>query len=228
MPSPQHTSDEDSEVRANAGDATSEPGAPQPVRVLWRGLVFLGLCAFFTVSAMVSRGLAGGFGFDAWPITLAAGGALLSGLLLAPVAGLVELPEAIFDHWLPERRARRGGCPNCGYSALHSPVHECPECGAVLEVPAPYTAGWRTLRRGVAIALPAWLLGCAIGLTLVLLDEHAFTVEFNNARAQQPDIASYTRPRTWPASFALLKWTPADGLIGPPPFSSPKERRKSS
>ncbi len=200
-----------------------QPAPPDWLRVLWRGSAVIALVAFFAVSAMVMRALVGGFGPAVWPLALACLGALLSGLLLVPAASLVELPEAMYSHWLPERRVVKGGCPECGYSALHTPVARCPECGAKLCATTPYAITLRTLRRGLKLALPAWIAGCALGLVLVLRDEHSFTVEITAKRNRAPDAVIFTRQRAGAAKFATLQWTAADGFEGPPPFRSAKE-----
>lgn len=202
------------------------PVAPRWMRAFWRGFIFLGLAAFFTVSAMAMRGLVGGFGLlEFWPMVVAAIATLITGLLVAPIASLVDLPEAIYSHWLPERRVGRGGCAKCGYSALHAPATECPECGALLEnKPTPYRTSWKTLRKVIALTLPAWVVGSALGFTIMVLDEYSFAVESTNHRRQNPDSVQFMRPRAGVAGFAYLQWTPEEGCTGPKPYDSPKER----
>jgi len=214
------------------------PAPPAWVRVVWNGLLWLTLTAFFAAAAVVVRGLAGGFGLAPVPLLVAVAGTLISGVVMLPLAALVDAPEAIWGHWLPARRAARGACPSCGYAAGHTGARECPECHASLEPPAAYAAGWRTLRRGAWIAAPAFMLGCAIGLAWCVHDERAFAHEVQQvlvggsnataatppgATAATPAPARLERPRAGLASFARLQWTTEEGLSGPPPFADTKE-----
>lgn len=208
-------------------NASGSPAVPAWLRTAWRGGLFLALAGFFTVAAMVMRGLVGGFGLEPWPLLLAGAAALLTGvLLIAPLAPLIDLPEAIVDHWLPERRTKRGGCPSCGYDAIHRSTRTCSECGAPVRVPVPYAVTWSTLRRGMALVLPAWLLGCAVGFTVLLRDEHAFTVEVQAQRSRAVQTRApqdaITRRRMGVAGFSPLRWTAREGFTGPPPYEFPK------
>lgn len=215
------------------------PAPPGWVRVVWGGMLWLALTAFFAAAAVVVRGLAGGFDLAPLPLVVAVAGTLVSGVVVLPLAALVDGPEAIWGHWLPARRALRGACPACGYAARHTSAPTCPECHASLEPPAAYAAGWRTLRRAAWLAAPAFVLGCALGLSWCVSDERAFAREVQRARAvgvaaagsasapgapaSAPAPARLERPRAGLASFARLQWTTEEGLSGPPPFVDAKE-----
>lgn len=201
-----------------------EPAAPSWFRVLWRGMLFLELAAFFAAAATIVRALIGGFGGEPLPLAVAAVATLVAGAVVLPLAAMVDVPDALFCHWLPARRMARGRCPACGYDTGHAPATECPECHAQLVAPAPYAATVRTLRRALLIAAPAWLAGGALGLALALRDEHAFTVEASARVARDATTEVVRRPRAGLASFAHLQWTRAEGFAGPPPFADSKER----
>jgi hypothetical protein len=199
------------------------PAPPGWVRVVWGGFLWLTLTAFFAAAAVVVRGLAGGFDLAPVPLLVAVAGTLISGVVMLPLAALVDAPEAIWGHWLPARRAARGACPTCGYAAGHTGARACPECHASLQPPAAYAAGWPTLRRAAWLAAPAFALGCALGLAWCVSDERAFAVEVQRALTGGTAPARHERPRAGLASFARLQWTTEEGLAGPPPFVDAKE-----
>ena len=172
-----------------------------------------------TLAATVSRGLIGGFGLSAVDVASVTSATLVSGLALTPMAAVIELPRAMWGHWLPERRHRAGRCPSCGYA---SPRPRCPECGTVFGRPPSYAADWSTLRRVMWTAGPASLAGAALGLVLSSADERAFVREVDAARKADQELRAVSRPRAWPAGFAELRWDAGLGFSGPPPFDSPK------
>ncbi len=206
----------------SGGDGS--PAPPAWFRALWRGGLFLALAAFFALSALLARALLGGFGWAPGPLVAAAAASLAAGAVVLPLAAMVDLPLAIFAHWLPARRAAHGRCPACGYDTAHAPGDACPECHARLAPPAPYIATWATLRRGAALALPAWIAGCAVGLAVALQDEHAFTVEVRARLARDGALPSHARPRAGVAGFAQLRWSRAEGFAGVQPLVTPRER----
>ncbi len=60
------------------------------------------------------------------------------------------------------RRSSSGvRCPECNYPVRVAEQVRCPECGGGLEVPADYRLGWAVVRRFAALALLAWVIGCA-------------------------------------------------------------------
>ena len=200
----------------------SEPPAPRvPGSVLaaWRTALLLAMTAYATIAAQVVRGLVGGFGLGLGGCVTVGLASLVAMLAFVPLGAVFELPEALWCHWLPERRWRSGDCPACGYGAARS---RCPECSAPFVRPVAYTAGWGTLRGAAWIVLPAWAVGLAAGLVLVQQDEARFAQEVASLRASAPEAASTGRRRAWPADFAELSWNAAGGFRSPPPFESPK------
>lgn len=204
--------------------ALALPKPPAWLRILWRGLLFLALAAYFATAAMIMRGLVGGFGAGMASIAIAALATLVAGAFVLPLAILADLPDAFYCHWLPARRVARGSCPACGYDAKHSPATDCPECHARLVPPPTYAVSWRTLARALALAAPAWLAGCTVGLAIALADEHAFTVEVDKRIARDASIELFTRKRYGVANFAHLQWKRAEGFAGLPPFEESRDR----
>ena len=196
--------------------------APRALVVAWRAVAFALLCAGAAAAAQAMRGLIGGFGPAPGPLLGVAAATLVAMVAVLPVATALELPEALLAHWIPERRWRAGRCPGCGYAAGAHGHGTCPECGAAFVRPAPYAADWRTMRRIAAIALPAWALGTAIGIALVLADERAFEAQVARDRAAAGDLPR-ERPRAGAAWFARLEWTPGRGFAGTTPFESAKD-----
>ena len=176
--------------------------------------------AVATVAAIASRGLVGGFGLDAAGAVTVVAATLAAGLALLPMAAVIELPRAMWGHWVPERRHRAGRCPACGYGGAGG---RCPECGAAFERPPSYAADWATLRRVAWTVAPASLAAAALGLVIAVTDERAFAREVEVQRSRDPELRAWSRPRAWPAGFAELRWDAGRGFSGPPPFEAPKE-----
>ena len=196
------------------------PTAPALAVLAWRATIVLALVACAAAATVVCRGLVGGFGGAPvpWGVVLLA--AAVAMLAVLPMGAAVDVPEAMFEHWLPERRFRAGRCPCCGYDAARA---RCPECGAPFGRPAAYASDWRTLRRTAWAAVPAWIVGFAAGLALVTLDERRFEREVASMRSLSPELREHSRPRAAPAGFARFAWDVGRGFSGPPPFESPKE-----
>lgn len=214
----------DGDTPPDVGESTARPAPPPWFRVLWRGALFLWLAVFFAFAGVLARALIGGFGGVPGPLLAAAFAALLAGVILLPLAVVVDIPDALYAHWLPARRASHGRCPACGYDTAHAPARKCPECHARLVAPKPYSASWGTLRRAGALALPAWMAGCAIGFAYVLQDERAFTVETETRCARDASVEVHSRPRAGVAKFAALRWTRAEGYSGVTPLANTRER----
>jgi len=195
------------------------PRVPGPVLAAWRAGLLLAMTAYATIAAQVVRGLMGGFGLGLRDCVTVGAASLVTMLAVLPLGAVFELPEALWCHWLPERRWRSGDCPACGYGAARS---RCPECGASFARPAAYASGWGTLRRAAWIMLPAWAVGLAAGLVLVQQDESRFVQQVSTLRASVPEAKDHARRRAWPADFAELAWNAGRGFSGPPPFESPK------
>lgn len=195
------------------------PTAPALAVVAWRTAILVALVAYAAAATVVCRGLVGGFGGAPVPWAVVAAAAAVAMLAVLPMGAAIDVPEAMFEHWLPERRFRAGRCPCCGYDASRA---RCPECGAAFERPVPYASDWRTLRRTAWAAVPAWIVGLGAGIALVTLDERRFEREIASYRALHPELREHSRPRASPAGFARLGWDVGRGFSGPPPFESPK------
>ena len=195
------------------------PTAPALAAVAWRAAIVVALVAYAAAATVVCRGLVGGFGGAPLPWLVVAAAGAVAMLAVLPMGAAVDVPEAMFEHWLPERRFRAGRCPCCGYDASRA---RCPECGAPFERPAAYASDWRTLRRTAWAAVPAWIVGFAAGVALVTLDERRFEREIAAYRSLHPELREHSRARAAPAGFARLAWDIGRGFSGPPPFESPK------
>lgn len=195
------------------------PTAPPATKWAWRTLLAGASLAYATVAASVVRGLVGGFGMDLAGAAIAGAGTLGAMVAVLPMAALFDLPEAIWQHWLPERRWRTSRCPACAHDCRAA---RCAECGAPFERPAAWAADWSSLRRALWVLVPTGILGTAAGLAASSADERAFVAEVSALRARDPALVDHARPRARPASFAELRWNAGRGFSGPPPFESPK------
>ena len=142
--------------------------APASIRIGWSAAMVAAVLAVATVAAIASRGLVGGFGLDAAGAVTVIAATLATGLALLPMAAIIELPRAMWGHWVPERRHRAGRCPACGYGGAGG---RCPERGAAFERPPSYAADWATLRRVAWTVAPASLAAAALGLVIAVTDE---------------------------------------------------------
>lgn len=211
-----------SHTRPGRAGGAHAVAAPRAIVLAWRALAFVLLAAGAAAAAQAMRGLIGGFGPAPGPLLGVAVATLVAMVAVLPVATALELPEALLAHWIPERRWRAGRCPACGYAAGVHGHGTCPECGAAFVRPPAYAADWGTMRRIAAIALPAWALGTAIGIALVLVDERAFQGQVARDRAAMGDLPR-SRPRGGAAWFSSLEWTPDNGYAATTPFESAKD-----
>lgn len=196
-----------------------KPAAPPATTWTWRALLAAASLAYATVAAMVVRGLVGGFGVDAAGAVLVGAGTMGAMVAVLPMAALIDLPEAIWLHWLPERRWRTSRCPACAHDCR---ALRCGECGAPFERPLAWAADWSSLRRALWVLVPAGVVGTAAGLAACAADERAFAAEVAALRARDQELRDHARARAWPASFTELRWAAGRGFAGPPPFESPK------
>ena len=127
---------------------------------------------------------------------------------------LADLPLVIYLDRLPRARVRKGKCPVCNYpKPSGDSATTCTECGASGTLPPVWSFTRKTITRfGLFLAM-AILLGSAVAETLLLLDETRFTAEAETQTLTQPGSA-YTRPRIWPASYAMMTYTPENGVEG--------------
>jgi len=196
------------------------PRPPASAVIAWRTCVAVLLFAVSAVVTQVARGLTGGFGMGPGEVATLAAASFVGILAIVPMGAMVDLPEAMWCHWIPERRWRAGRCPACGHDGRRA---RCPECGAEYARPAAYASDWSTLRRTAAMLGPAWVLGLIVGMAFVVRDERRFRNELDAFRSADPQLREESRPRRWPAGFASLHWDVGRGFSGPPPFSAPKE-----
>jgi hypothetical protein len=182
---------------------------PLSFSAIFRVFVALLMAGHIFFMYTLARAMGRTFGFDLGTSVTAA---LFAFGLMVPLVWAVGIPE-LPEVWTRGFRARRwwkqGRCPQCGYSLREIAGASCPECGlpgAAAEPPA-YRLGALPIRRFIAMALVAWLLGCAVGETWLLNDERAFRSE---AGAAWSIGRPFGRPRTWPcAQFSL--WSSIDG-----------------
>ena len=194
---------------------------PHGVAVGWRLALAVPATLYAAAATVTCRGLVGGFGLRASDWILLAAATAIAMLAVLPMGAIIDLPQAIWEHAIPERRWRAGRCPSCGYDARRG---TCAECGAAFGRPLSYAMNWSTLRRAAWILVPAWAAGLAIGLSLVAADEARFRQEVDARRRTDPELLDHSRPRAAPAGFAELSWNAGRGFRGPPPFESPKTR----
>lgn len=195
------------------------PDAPAAFTWSWRIAILAASVAYATVAAMTVRGLVGGFGIGAAGAAVTCAGTMAAMLAVLPMAAIIDVPEALWGHWLPHRRWRSGRCPACAHEGRGE---RCPECGAPFERPAAWAADWSSLRRAAWVLVPAGAIGTAAGLAASAADERAFVREVEAVRAREPEMMEHSRARAWPASFSELRWAAGRGFAGPPPFESPK------
>lgn len=195
------------------------PAAPSATAWTWRALLFGASLAYAALATMVARGLVGGFGVTIAGAAVVGAGTMGAMVAVLPMAALFDFPEAIWLHWLPERRWRASRCPACAHDCR---AERCAECGAPFERPTAWAADWSSLRRALWVLVPAGALGAVAGLAASALDERAFAEEVSALRDRDPELLDHARPRHWPATFAELRWNAGRGFTGPPPFDSPK------
>lgn len=196
-----------------------KPATPAATTWAWRALLASAAVGYAVIAAVAVRGLVGGFGTEATGMLVVLAGTMSAMLAILPMAAIIDLPEAIWLHWLPERRWRASRCPNCAHDCRAT---RCAECGAPFERPPAWAADWSSLRRALWVLVPAGVVGAAVGVAACAADEREFAEEVSAARARDPELVDHARPRRWPASFAELRWNAGRGFTGPPPFESPK------
>jgi hypothetical protein len=195
------------------------PAVPGRAIAAWRILLIAFVTIYCALATLVARGLIGGFGLGTVDCFVMAIATLIATLAVLPMGAIIDLPEALWQHWLPERRWRAGRCPTCGYDANRA---LCPECGTPFARPPAYASNWHTLRRTAWVVLPSWAMGLAAGLVLVHFDERAFMSTVATMRRIDPELREHSHERAWPAEFATMTWAAGRGFFGPPPFDSPK------
>jgi hypothetical protein len=197
----------------------SAPRTPPGIAFAWWAVLLALVTAYGAIAAEVTRGLVGGFGLRAVDLVVVGASTAIAMLAILPMGASLDLPQALAEHWVPQRRWAKGRCPACGHDCRRA---ACTECGAPFVRPESYAMDLATLRRAVRVLVPAWAIGLAIGLWAVAADEAAFRREVDARRAADPELIDHARQRAWPASFSELRWNAGRGFRGPPPFESPK------
>ena len=198
------------------GDASGGPAPddsiPASARWIHRVLLLGLLAVYFFLSYCILRALLGSVGGTFGTIAKALLATAAMGAFIVWAVPLAEVPQIVFRHLLPQRRARRGRCPHCGYDRRD---RACPECGFAGAAPGPWQLGWSTVRRFGVVLLVGFLLGAVTGEVWTSLDERRFAAESVGRPA-------HVRPRAWPADFANLAWDPRTGVSAVDPFQSPR------
>ena len=105
----------------------SRATVPGRVLVAWRVFLMILMVTYATLATEVVRGLVGGFGLHVGSVVVIVVSTMIAMLAFLPLGAVIDLPEAIWEYWLPDRRWQQGRCPCCGYDANRA---RCPECGA--------------------------------------------------------------------------------------------------
>lgn len=179
-------------------------------------IVTVGFLAIYDFVVHASfRGMLPAFGFQFGPFLQALFGTIVMGLFVIWLVTLAELPEMWFAHRRPSRLHREGRCPACGQPrGTGSPI-TCAECGHGFDdVPPPYSLGLSAVRRfGVALGL-GLLFGVTAAEVSIALDEASMRAKAEPfARTTTGGApAELTFHRAWPATFARVHWSAADGF----------------
>jgi ribosomal protein L37E len=182
---------------------------------LLRVVVLLLIAAYAFFVYAVTRAAQETVGLDFATILASASFALV---LLVPVAWVVALPDVpgLFFGHRARQRWREGRCPRCGSASLEQTAGICADCGADRGEPPAPRPGWSVVKRLAAMALAAWLVGCAVAEVWAVADEAAFAREAE-AHLSASSGTSYNRPRCWPAQDHALYYTRRDGVSADPP-----------
>jgi len=204
----------DQSPRATEASGGGAPDDSIPASARWtHRVLLLGLVAvYFFLSYCILRALLGSVGGSFGTVVKALLATAAMGAFIVWAVPLAEVPQIVFRHLLPQRRARRGRCPRCGYDRRD---RACPECGFAGAAPGPWQIGWSTVRRFGAVLVVGYFLGVVVGEVWTSLDERRFAAESVGRPA-------YVRPRAWPADFASLAWDPRTGVSAVDPFHSPR------
>lgn len=178
---------------------------------IFRVIVILALAAHAFFMYSIARVMRDEFGLTTTTFIIAALFSLAMMIPLFWAAWLPDVPEA-FVQWRAGRRWSRYKCPKCNYDITRIDNKNCPECFAELVEPAGYELSIGTLRRFAIMSLIAWIIGIAVGETMITLDERAFRretlLQMRNIQAELP----YSRARLWPNGSTTLVYSPADGF----------------
>jgi hypothetical protein len=190
----------------------------------WRAFIVL-LIAFYVYAVyIIARSIMPVFGATTENVVKAVLFTVATCPLIVWLVLYIELPELIFGHVRPRRRARRGRCHRCNHPSSPGPNSMCNECGAAgSQLPPPYTISWRTIKVFAVARLLGVLLGLACGEWVSSAAERGMrqrampytTPNFAGkppaSQIASPDIRlTFSRP--WPASFLHVEWTLEGGF----------------
>ena len=190
---------------------------PASFAFIFRAVVTLLLALHVLYMYCTARGMHETFGFD---LGVSVVSCLFSLAMLIPLVwavALPEIPEALSQHVIPRRRWRRGHCPSCDYDMQGRFSNEggealiCPECGRPAVEPAAWQVGRRTVALFVSINLLAWIVGCVVGETWMLLDERDFSHAVEQ-RLAAGNTAMWSRARLWPNGSCSLVYSASEGV----------------
>lgn len=170
--------------------------APPGANLVAWGALLATATAFSFASYAMARALAGGFGPTVATMVLAFVSTVAASIFLWWLAPLADFAEIAWIHLPADRRARRGGCPHCGYP--HFGRATCTECGEPTAPLPAWTISRRPVRRFTTILAIALVAGSAAAEAWSRLDERRFADEA--ALATRP----YARQRAFPAGFARM------------------------
>lgn len=183
---------------------------PPLLAALHRSCIFFLLCGYFFVAFAAARGLVGGWGLPLRVWVPAAFASALMSVFVIWLAPFLALPEIWYRHVLPERRVKRGRCPDCGHPHPRSVAEHylCPECGGTGQLPPVWQCTWPVIRRFLVLLVAAYLVGSIAAAFSGRWDERRFERDVARRRS---DVA-FERPRAWPAEFARLRYEPGVGF----------------
>jgi hypothetical protein len=168
------------EARSDPPDgspAASPVAVPPGILRIHLAVFTLLMFAYCFLCYCILRALLADFGLSAGTVLKATiATAAMSGFIVWLVP-LAELPEIVFGHALPQRRARRGRCPACNYDLQGRCEVRCPECGHDGRVPDTWQLSWHTARRFLLVLLVGLGLGVVAGEAWTTADERAFLAE---------------------------------------------------
>jgi hypothetical protein len=155
------------------------PAIPVAKGLVRTHLAILTLAAFVYcfLCYCILRALLADFGLSAGTVLKAAIATAAMGGFVVWLVPLAELPEIVFGHALPQRRARRGRCPACNYDLQGRRGVRCPECGHDGSIPGTWHLSWRTARRFLLLLAAGLGLGVLAGEAWTTTDERAFLAE---------------------------------------------------
>lgn len=173
------------------------------------------LAVYFFIVHVSLRGLVPSFGFDPAAIATALFGTIVMAGFVIWLVSLAELPEMWFVHRRPRRYQKDGRCGRCGHPLGPVAGDTCTECGfRQTDLPAPYTFGWRAVRRFTVALVLGIATGVVAGEVWIAGDEAAMrSLVGGRAATTAVPPTTFTFSRAWPATFSKVEWTPETGFV---------------